>query len=106
MLVDLQAHRCPNAQVLMRRALDVFADSALVAMTLISIEPAMQRSIIGRLSVMDEGLSLMSVSSRLITENDVKGWVEGFDEEDYQDVTEVWSFVISKGKSNSDLSMD
>jgi hypothetical protein len=96
MLLNLQAHRCPNAQVLFNRALEAFHRSLDSELVIVTIEPSMERSVAGRIAGYDLPLQIAAVKASTISESDLELWQSNFDEEDYSDVSSVVTITIQK----------
>lgn len=96
MLLNLQAHRCPNAQVLFNRALEAFHRSLDSELVIVTIEPSMERSVAGRIAGYDLPLQIAAVTASAISESDLELWQSNFDEEDYSDVSNIVTITIKK----------
>lgn len=95
-IVDLEAHRCPNAQIILNRVLTRFSTSQAESLTLISIEPSLERSIKQRIIHLDLPIILERTTQKSISDDLKASWLERFDEEDYEDVCEQQVFSIVK----------
>lgn len=97
MIIDLKAHRCPTAQVLMNRALDLFMSSDEQDELIIkSIEPSLRRNIEARIAGLDIPATVVSESRNDITNLDLMRWMDHFDEDDFGDVREIATITIVK----------
>lgn len=97
MLLNLQAHRCPNAQVLFNRALEAFNRSTDNELVIVTIEPSMERSIAGRIAGYDLPLQIAAVKTSPISEKDKERWVvHDFDEEDFSDIRDIVTLTVTK----------
>lgn len=97
MHLNLQAHRCPNAQVLVNRALEAFHQSTDSELVIVTIEPSMERSVAGRIAGYDLPLQIAAVKTSPISEKDKERWVvHDFDEEDFSDVGNVVTLTVTK----------
>jgi hypothetical protein len=96
MEINLQAHRCPTAQVLMNRALEVFIASDAEELAISSIEPSLLRNTEGRIAGLDLPAKVTTVHSRPISQKDIELWQEKYDHDDYGDVKEVVCITIQK----------
>lgn len=98
---DLEAFRCPDATILMRRALDAFclSENTKEQLVLDSIEPSLENNIRGYIEHNSLPLNVDSITKKEIKETDILLWEEKFDEEDYEDVSVIYSFSITKKAS-------
>jgi hypothetical protein len=97
MHLNLHAHRCPNAQVLVNRALEAFHRSMDKELVIVTIEPSMQRSVAGRIAGNDLPLQIADVKTSPISEMDKQSWVlNDFDEEDFSDVGNIVTLTVTK----------
>ncbi|MAA93756.1 MAG: hypothetical protein CML22_07175 [Rheinheimera sp.] len=96
MEINLQAHRCPTAQILMNRALEAFMASEATELVISTIEPSLLRNTEARLAGLDLKAEVASVHSREISDKDLQIWQERFDEDDYGDVKNVVTIAVSK----------
>ncbi len=96
MEVNLKAHRCPTAQILMNRVLDAFVASDATGLVISTIEPSLHRNTLARIAGLDLKVKVSEVHSRQITDKDVQAWQESFDEDDYGEVKEVVTIVLSR----------
>lgn len=96
MQVDLQAHRCPTAQVLMNRVLEKFVSSNDKELIIYSIEPSLHRNVLGRIAGLELPLKVQQVTSTKISNEDVQAWQENFDDDDYGDVQNVVTITLCK----------
>lgn len=101
MVIDLQAHRCPTAQVLMNRALELFMKSDEDELVIISIEPSLLRNTEARIVGLDFDAGVSSVSHRDITDQDLKRWSCKFDSDDFGDVRIVQTIKVQKNPRRS-----
>jgi hypothetical protein len=93
--ISLEASRCPDATIYMRRAVQAFVDSTEGLLRLESIEPSLERSLDAFLQTVNGAIS-MNVSQRDITDADRHTWAENYDEEDHEDVNILKTFTLSK----------
>jgi hypothetical protein len=93
--ISLEASRCPDATIYMRRAVQAFIDSTEGTLRLESIEPSLERSLDAFLQTVNGTIS-MNVSQRDITDADRHAWAENYDEEDHEDVNILKTFALSK----------
>ena len=96
MELDLKAHRCPTAQVLMNRILDLFIQSDDCYLVIQSIEPSLERNIKGRIAALDLNVVIDAVEQSAISQKDIDDWLCDFDEDDFGDVTVLTKFTITK----------
>lgn len=96
MKVDLEAHRCPDATILMRRVIENFLSSEHSTLEITSIEPSLKRNLIGYIESMSLNLNLDSENAEDITEGNRVDWEPKFDEEDYEDVTQRVTLTLTK----------
>jgi len=97
--VNLQAYRCPDATSLMRRSIDLFLKDESQSLTIQSIEPSLVRNIKGYIESLSLALSIKSETYTDITDEDKLSWEDSFDEEDYEDVTQITSITIIKSST-------
>lgn len=97
MIIDLKAHRCPTAQVLMNRVLDMFMQqSESDELVIMSIEPSLRRNIEARLVALDIPAKVLSESSTEISNQHLMNWQDAFDEDDFGDVKVISTIKINK----------
>lgn len=98
MIIDLKAHRCPTAQVLMNRALELFMKSdGQDELVIKSIEPSLRRNIEARIAGLDIAAHVVSESKTEITNMDLMKWMDGpFDEDDFEGVKDISIITIVK----------
>lgn len=101
MVIDLQAHRCPTAQILANRALEMFMNSEDKELVLLSIEPSLQRNLEARLAHNDIKADIVSVSSNDITDRDLQRWQDKFDDDDYGGVRHIMTIFVQKRQQQS-----
>jgi hypothetical protein len=95
MEISLEALRCPDATRMMRRAIDQFLKTDDNVLKLSTIEPSMERNIKAFIGMESLPVSFTS-STRPITEDDHRAWLEHFDEEDFEDVSTINTFTIQR----------
>lgn len=93
---DLEAHRCPNAQVIANRVLLAFAESGDNQLVIKSIEPSLHRSLLARIEGQSLAMDIASAESAPINERQRQAWLESFDEDDFEDVQVQLEFTINK----------
>ena len=86
MEINLKAHRCPTAQVLMNRILEAFVASDEPELVISTIEPSLHRNTLGRIAGLELPLVVNEVHTRQISDRDLLSWQEQFDEDDFGDV--------------------
>lgn len=96
MEINLQAHRCPTAQILMNRALEVFMASEATELVISTIEPSLLRNTEARLAGLDFDAEVASVHSREISDKDLLCWQEKFDQDDFADVGVIQTISVQK----------
>ena len=96
MELDLKAHRCPTAQVLMNRILDLFINSEECDLVIKSIEPSLGRNIKARIAALDLNVVIDSIEQSAISQKDIENWLCDFDDDDFGDVTIITQFTIAK----------
>jgi hypothetical protein len=96
MQINLDAFRCPDATIYMRRAIKSFEEQANThTLTLVTIEPSMERSL--RHLLEDKpALTLGAAQQTPITHDLRQTWADNFDEEDHEDVHVVYTFTITR----------
>lgn len=92
---DLEALRCPDATIQMRKVIECFVGGASEALTLKTIEPSLIRSLEAFNVEKEYGL-IIETSSVNITEAQRSTWAEDYYEEDYSDVDKVTVLSIFK----------
>jgi hypothetical protein len=97
MNIDLQAARCPNAQLQLNKALEMFLDSNDQSLTVASIEPSLLRSIKERIAHFELPITLLDegVNTR-ITEFHQSAWLDNFYEEDFEGVEHITTYTLIK----------
>lgn len=98
MVIDLQAHRCPTAQVLMNRALELFMKSDEDELVIISIEPSLLRNTEARIAGFGLDAEVASVSNREISDRDLQRWQDKFDSDDFGGVDVIQTIKVQKSK--------
>lgn len=98
MEINLKAHRCPTAQVLMNRALEVFMASDAEELAICTIEPSLHHNTLARLAGLDLHAKVREVNTRPISNRDLQSWHDAFDEDDFGGVTQVVCITITKSK--------
>lgn len=93
---DLQANRCPNAQIALNAVLQAFANSSEDGLIIRSIEPSLQRALQMRIEHLELPLRLVCVEKELITSGMRNEWGQHFDQEDFEDVTTQFSFILQR----------
>ncbi|MBE8232317.1 MAG: hypothetical protein HAW67_01180 [Endozoicomonadaceae bacterium] len=96
MNVNLEAMRCPNAQITLNSLLSQFDDSDNKTLSIRTIEPSLLRSIKQRIAHNDHPMQVAETSHTPITEEHINLWSDKFDEEDYEDVTKIEIINIHK----------
>lgn len=96
MLIDLKAHRCPTAQVLMNRVLEKFSQMDESELKIMSIEPSLERNTKARIAGLGLNMSIVCVEQRPLSNTDITKWSSEFDEEDYDGVNGVVTITIQK----------
>ena len=101
---NLKAHRCPTAQILLNRALEMFMASDAEELVITTIEPSLKRNTEARIAGLDLAAEISAVHSRDISNNDLHNWSDNFDEDDFGDVTQVVTITVRK--SNQEKLME
>ena len=96
MTVDLEALRCPNAQLALNRLLTEFEQSEHTKLCLRTIEPSLLRSLKQRIEHYDRPLNIAKQQQETITPERMQLWLDRFDEEDFEDVEHIAVFHIEK----------
>lgn len=92
---DLEALRCPDATIKMRKAIKEFMQGSQTTLELRSIEPSLKRNI--EAFNVENGLGL-SVSTRTIgiSAEQRLTWKENYYEEDYSDVSHIIIHILQR----------
>ena len=96
MEINLKAHRCPTAQVLMNRILEAFVASDEPELVISTIEPSLHRNTLGRIAGLELPLVVNEVHTRQISDRDLLSWQEQFDEDDFGDVRDIVCIKVIK----------
>jgi len=103
MNIDLQAFRCPTAQVHLNRLLDKFLNSDADEMTITTIEPSLGRSLAERIVILGLPFVLSGhVSETPITDDHIKIWSGYFDEEDFSDVSIRKTYQLTRSTASGE----
>ncbi|MBE8232924.1 MAG: hypothetical protein HAW67_04255 [Endozoicomonadaceae bacterium] len=94
--VDLEAMRCPNAQIMVNRVLANFIKSDSQCLHINSIEPSLYRSIKQRVAHYEIAVNTSEGKGQVITEQNKEKWLCNYDEEDFSDVTMVNEIILKK----------
>lgn len=93
---DLEAHRCPNAQIKVNRVLLAFADSDEKVLEVKTIEPSLLRSIRERIVHQSLSVTVDNVTASLVTDRLRQQWLNSFHEEDFEDIDKQFTITILK----------
>lgn len=96
MNVDLLAFRCPDATIKMNAILNLFMESQHETLSLVSIEPSLERNLRERIAHLGLPIEICEIQSKAICDNDKANWGSRFDEDDFGDVTVKMEFHILK----------
>ena len=97
MKANLEAFRCPDATIIMRKKIDDFVKSKdEPSLLLSSIEPSLENNLKAFIEHNSLPISIQKIESTGISEQKRKEWLAHFDEEDFEDVSEVKHFHITK----------
>ncbi|BDA63069.1 hypothetical protein [Shewanella xiamenensis] len=99
MIVDLKDYRCPNAQVALTRVLEAFEICSTNELTIITIEPSLERSLVHRIEHMSYSMLITQATSRDITDEIVTAWGVDVDEDDISDVDQQHTLVVTKQRT-------
>ncbi|MEG3765029.1 hypothetical protein [Alteromonas sp. 14N.309.X.WAT.G.H12] len=94
--ISLEASRCPDATIHMRRVIKWFMDQKQTTLRLESIEPSLVRSLPAYLQIEQLPLHVEQVEPRKITDEDKAQWEEKYDEDDFGDVEVKNTFILKK----------
>jgi TusA-related sulfurtransferase len=83
--LDLQAHRCPTAMLMARRAIDTFNNEASAGDMLYiqTIEPSFSRDLDQYINAEHEDISITKKVSGEISKASIDAWRDDFDESDW-----------------------
>lgn len=100
MNIDLKAHRCPDATILMKRIIAGVSscECSYDKVTISTIEPSLERSTKEAIVLLGLPLSVVNVERIDITEQHRTTWQDDFDEEDYGDVSIISNITIQINK--------
>jgi hypothetical protein len=96
LVIDLEAMRCPNAQIRLNAILNAFMNTGASGIEIKSIEPSLERSLRERIAHYDMPLTIAEIKQETINDEHKQKWLAVFDEEDFEDVTTVQSFILQK----------
>lgn len=99
MIIDLKDYRCPNAQVALTRVLEAFEISSTNELTIITIEPSLERALVHRIEHMSYSMLITQATSRDITDEIVTSWGVDVDEDDISDVDQQHTLVVTKQRT-------
>jgi TusA-related sulfurtransferase len=95
--LDLEAHRCPTAMIMARRAIETFHEQSLAGDSLYiqTIEPSFSRDLKSFVNAECEGLSLVKAVSAVIAEETKGSWQDKFDSEDWEGCTQSCYILVN-----------
>ncbi|MBD77483.1 MAG: hypothetical protein CL840_00915 [Crocinitomicaceae bacterium] len=94
--ISLEASRCPDATIHMRRVIQWFMEQEQSTLNLESIEPSLVRSLPAYVQVEQLPVEVKQADPRQITDEDKAKWEEKYDEDDFGDVEVVNTFILTK----------
>lgn len=93
---DLEAFRCPDATIKMKKVLQAFAKSGVKSLSIATIEPSMRRNIVEFIAFAELPLKLDNITTQTVTREHIEKWKENFDEIDYSDIDQISCFTLIK----------
>ena len=96
MNIDFEARRCPNAQIYLNMILEGFINSEIKAVTLITIEPSLLRSLKERIAHYEIPISINDIEESVISDEHIEKWKNDYDEDDFGDVDQISFIKIEK----------
>tara|TARA_Y100000310_G_scaffold195539_1_gene195522 strand:- start:96 stop:401 length:306 start_codon:yes stop_codon:yes gene_type:complete len=97
MKYNLDAYRCPDATILMRKAISQFMGNTDVnSLCLSSIEPSLENNLKAFIEHQGLPITISKIDSTPISQEQREQWLDNFDEEDFEDVSNINSFYLKK----------
>lgn len=94
--VSLEASRCPDATIHMRRAIQWFMEQEQDVLTMDSIEPSLVRSLPAYVALEELNIDVQIGHPTQITEQHKALWESNYDEDDFGDVETINTFTLTK----------
>lgn len=94
--VSLEASRCPDATIHMRRVIQWFVEQEQSVLKMDSIEPSLVRSLPAYVALEELNIEVEVGEAKQITDEHKALWEERYDEDDFGDVETINTFTLTK----------
>lgn len=94
--VSLEASRCPDATIHMRRVIQWFVEQEQSVLKMDSIEPSLVRSLPAYVALEELNIEVEVGETKQITDEHKALWEERYDEDDFGDVETINTFTLTK----------
>jgi len=94
--VSLEASRCPDATIHMRRVIQWFVEQEQSVLKMDSIEPSLVRSLPAYVALEELNIEVEVGEPKQITDEHKALWEDRYDEDDFGDVETINTFTLTK----------